>query len=379
MTVKPDFNHWVQNIANWVQNLPPAWETVIHVSFILLIVILASAVTFIVFHSFYHRLKKTHNIWDDILLYSLHKPLQALIWMLGIVFMFQAVLSIVPKLNWDQGFTLTREAIIVLTVFWFVARYIRLFEERLSQPREGSRRRFDKATTFAVSKLLRVAVVLIAALFLLQVFGVPLSGLIAFGGASAIVVGIAAKDILANFFGSIMIFTDRPFTVGDWISSPDRKIEGTVEHIGWRLTKIRSFARRPMYVPNSLFSNVVVVNDQRMYNRRIKTNIGVRYDDVGKVKAITEAITAMLKAHPEVDQRQVTYVRLVEFAAYSVNIQIYTFTKTTDWLKFMAIQEEIYLTIAEIIAEHGAEFAFPTQTVEVPKGLSVTNPSIGDQ
>ena len=81
--------------------------------------------------------------------------------------------------------------------------------------------------------------------------------------------GFAAKDVLANFFGTLMLLVDKPFVVGDWIRSPDREIEGTVEDVGWRTTRIRTFDRRPLYVPNANFASLTVENPQRMENRRI--------------------------------------------------------------------------------------------------------------
>ena len=113
----------------------------------------------------------------------------------------------------------------------------------------------------------------------MQLFDYSVSGLLAFGGIGGIAVGFAAKDLLANFFGGLMIYLDRPFSVGDWIRSPDKEIEGTVEDIGWRLTRIRTFDKRPLYIPNSIFASISVENPSRMSNRRIYEKIGIRYDD----------------------------------------------------------------------------------------------------
>lgn len=84
-------------------------------------------------------------------------------------------------------------------------------------------------------------------------FGMSLSGLMAFGGIGGIAIGMAGKDILSNFFSGLMLYFDRPFNIGDWVSSPDRNIEGTVVEIGWRITKIITFDHRPLYIPNSVF------------------------------------------------------------------------------------------------------------------------------
>lgn len=172
-----------------------------------------------------------------------------------------------------------------------------------------------------------------------------LSGLLTFGGIGGIAVGMAGKDILSNFFSGIMLYFDRPFSIGDWIRSPDRNIEGTVTEIGWRMTKINTFDHRPLYVPNSIFSSISVENPGRMSNRRIKTVIGLRYEDADKISTIVDAIRQMLQNHHGIDQKQTLLVYFNEFADSSLNIMVYCFTKTTVWQEWLAVQQDVYLKI----------------------------------
>ena len=211
-------------------------------------------------------------------------------------------------------------------------------------------------------------------LLVLQAFGVSVSGVLAFGGIGGIAIGFAARDLLANFFGALMIFLDRPFSVGDWVRSPDRDIEGTVEDIGWRLTRIRTFDKRPLYLPNSIFSSLAVENPSRMYNRRIYETIGLRYDDIGSMEVIVQAVRELLEASDEIDQKQILMVNFVTFGPSSVDFFIYTFTKTVDWQTYHGVKQRILLNVAKIIESHGAEIAFPTQTLHV-----VPEPSGGAQ
>ena len=153
--------------------------------------------------------------------------------------------------------------------------------------------------------------------------------------------------------------------VGDWIRSPDREIEGTVVHIGWRLTEIMTFDQRPLYVPNSVFANIALENPSRMRNRRIYETIGVRYCDAGKMQAIVDEVRAMLASHPDIDPDRTLIVNFNAFAASSMDFFVYTFTRTTDWVAFHGIKERILLEIVSIIESHGAEFAFPTSTVHI--------------
>ena len=195
----------------------------------------------------------------------------------------------------------------------------------------------------------------------------------AFGGVGGIAVGFAARDLLANFFGGLMIYMDRPFNVGEWIRSPDKEIEGTVEKIGWRLTTIRTFDKRPLYVPNSLFNNISVENPSRMSNRRIKETIGIRYDDLSKMKKIIDDVKKMLKEHPEIDKNKTLIVNFNEFAPSSLDFFVYTFTKTTDWVHYHEIKQEIMLSIINIIESNGAECAFPTSTLHIASSTDASN------
>jgi len=162
-----------------------------------------------------------------------------------------------------------------------------------------------------------------------------------------------------------MIYMDRPFKVGDWIRSPDKEIEGTVEEIGWRLTRIRTFDMRPLYVPNSTFANIAVENPSRMTNRRIYETIGVRYDDAAQVEAIVAGIKTMLQQHADIDQKQTMIVNLNRFGPSSLDILIYTFTKTTVWVEFHKIKQDVLLKIMGVITAQGAEVAYPTQTLHL--------------
>ena len=160
-------------------------------------------------------------------------------------------------------------------------RFIRIAERNFIADKQAKGETFDRATLDAVVKLLRLSVLITAFLVALQTLGFSISGVLAFGGIGGIAVGFAAKDLLANFFGGLVIYLDRPFAVGDWIRSPDREIEGTVERIGWRQTIIRGFDTRPLYIPNSTFTNIAVENPSRMRNRQIYETIGIRYAGCG--------------------------------------------------------------------------------------------------
>jgi MscS family membrane protein len=223
----------------------------------------------------------------------------------------------------------------------------------------------DVTTANAAGKLLRISVTITVILSILQTLGFSISGVLAFGGVGGIAVGFAAKDLLANFFGGLMIYLDRPFSVGDWVRSPDREIEGTVEKIGWRLTSIRTFDQRPLYIPNSVFANIALENPSRMTNRRIFERIGVRYDDAQSLPSIIDQVRKMLVEHDDIDAEQTLIVNLDSFGSSALEFFIYAHTRTTDWISFHDVKQRIMLEVMSIISQKGAEFAYPTRTVNL--------------
>ena len=148
-----------------------------------------------------------------------------------------------------------------------------------------------------------------------------------------------------------------------------------MEEIGWRLTRIRTFSKRPLYVPNSVFSTITVENPSRMTNRRINETIGIRYDDAGKDGARSPPqVKQMLADHPAIDETKTLMVNFNSFAPSSLDFFIYCFTHTTVWTEFHEIKQDVLLQIERIIAEHGAEIAFPTSTILVEGGHPAISP-----
>jgi len=310
-----------------------------------------------------HQFDNTHNLYDDALLEAGRKPLSWAIWIIGVSMAAEVVGGAAAAEIFDQVKTV-RDVAVVWLLVWFAIRFIRYIEEHVVIGQDGEPK-VDLTTARAVGKLLRASVLITGVLLVLQAFGFSISGVLAFGGIGGIAVGFAARDLLANFFGAIMVFLDRPFSVGDWIRSPDREIEGTVEEIGWRLTCIRTFDKRPLYIPNSIFTSIVVENPSRMLNRRIYENIGIRYDDVAVMQPIVDDVKAMLESHDAIDTQVTLMVNFVEFGPSSLDFFIYCFTRTTVWTEFHEIKQDVLLKIAEIIRLHGAEIAFPTQTLHL--------------
>ena len=298
--------------------------------------------------------------WDNVLADALIRPSKWAIWLLVVY------LSLGLFEGTDQFRTLARQVAdtaLILILAWIAQRALKGAEAELLSEHRGKRQSDDRATIRATLRLVRISLGIVVALMVLQSLGVSVSGLLAFGGIGGIAVGFAARDLLANFLGGLSIYLDRPFTVGDWIRSPDREIEGTVEDIGWRMTRIRTFDQRPLYIPNSVFSSVAVENPSRMNNRRIYETVGIRYEDVAAMGKVVAAVKAMLESHEAIDLNRTLMVNFVTCGPSSLDFFIYAFTKTTDWATFHNIKQDVLFRVLAIIADHGAEVAFPTRTL----------------
>ena len=300
--------------------------------------------------------------WDDVVVQALEAPIRVLLW----IIIIYLALGVSPALQHLQDqIHPAYGTLLVLILAWFLQRLIHGAENELLAEDRGVSSSIDIASIRATAKLLRITLYVITALMVLQALGVSISGLLAFGGIGGIAVGFAAKDLLANFFGGLSIYLDKPFTIGDWIRSPDQEIEGTVEDIGWRLTRIRTFDQRPLYVPNAVFSQVSVENPSRMLNRRIYETIGVRYEDSYKLDTIVAQVKTMLENHEEIDLSRTLIVNFVSFGPSSLDFFVYAFTKTTNWVKFHQVKQDVLLKILAIVHDNDADVAFPTTTLHM--------------
>ena len=369
---KQDFHGFLNALMSKIgvsDNGMAGW--VLQVFVVVLAVMVFNYVLSVTLQRLARRVEESTNPWDDAAVRALRKPLRWLVWIVGIAFAAEIVRDNTGAAIFE-AIDPIRSVGVIATLAWFLTRLVNNLEIAYVNRAAQREEQIDRVTLEALAKLVRISIVITAALVALQTLGFSISGVLAFGGIGGIAIGFAAKDLLANFFGGLMIYLDRPFAVGDWIYSPDKDIEGTVEQIGWRLTRIRSFSRRPIYVPNSVFTGIAVVNPSRMTNRRIKLTVGIRYEDISKMRPIVDDVTRMLREHPDIDQNQTLFVTFTTFNDSSVDFLVYTFTKTTKWVPFQKIQQDVLLKIADIIAEHGAEIAFPTRTLSVPEGIAVS-------
>ncbi len=337
----------------------------------LIIFILTAVLCFLLpifYQKYQRRLELKPHILSIALLESVYKPLMVLIAIMGILYALASLCLTGKWINADQ-FHLIRNLAFTGLLTWFLWRFVSFCKKAFLQ--SSNYKTIDKTLVHGLSQIAKLVIIIITVLFLFQIFGFSIAGVLAFGGMGGIVIGFAAKDLLSNLFGSCMLFLDRPFVIGDQISLPALKVEGTVEEIGWRVCRIRTPDCRPVYVPNALFSNLVVENPSRMKYRRFYCRVSLRYQDLMKVPAILEEMQSMLKNNTAIDKNRPITVNLSELGNTSLNLVVIAYTYIVNSADFLKLQQALFLELLACIQHHGAEWSFPSHNVYLNKeGLS---------
>jgi MscS family membrane protein len=223
--------------------------------------------------------------------------------------------------------------------------------------------RLDDQLVPIVRRSLKVFLFLIGMVLVLQNMGYSVGGLLAGLGIGGLAVAMASKDTVANLFGSVVIFFDKPFQIGDWIEMG--AVEGTVEEVGLRTTRVRTFANSLITLPNAVFTNQAVNNWSRMKKRRIKMSVGVTYSTPPKkLDELVVNLRKIIEDDPNI-KSDFYLVNFDNFGPSSLDIFIYCFTETTVWAEFLQAKQELMLKIMGAVSDMGLSFAFPTQSIHL--------------
>lgn len=340
----------------FLQNITPIQITGV----LLLLAIIAHVALGVILKQIIKRTASTKTKLDDYLINALSAPLKLLIWYGWLYFSLHELKAEILTLGKVVEYV-DIAPIFILT--WGILRLISSIESFMLE-KEGN---VDKDSVRLFTRLIKMLIVFAIVLGVAQYFGYSATSILTLGGVGGLVVGFAAKDMLANIFGGLMIQMDKPFSTGDWIRTTDKSIEGVVEKIGWRMTRIRTFNKNPLYVPNGIFATIPIETPSRMTNREIYVVIGIRYDDIAQMKSIIEKVENLLADHEHINHNEPCRVYFDSFNASSLDFVIWAFSSVTAGAKFKKIKGNILLDVADIIAEHGAEIAYPTQTLHIQK------------
>lgn len=310
---------------------------------------------------------RNESDWRYYIDYVAAAPARVLLWIL----LFSFVADLLAREFKLTGFAFVsplRNAGIIVCLAWVMLRWKRVFYRvAVANPRSGNKHRFslDPFTVEMASKIFTILVIFISLLLVMSIFGLNIAPLVAFGGIGAAALGIAGKDVIANFFGGFMIYLTRPFMIGDQIALRHRDILGHVEEIGWYFTSIRDSQKQPIYIPNAVFSTEALINLSRMTHRRIEESLAIRYEDLNKVTPIVEEIRAFLVKHTSVDSNLPVQVFLEKFGDVAIHIEVKAYILQTVYEEFMEVRQQILRDIAAIILKEGAEIPFPTMQVKI--------------
>jgi len=302
---------------------------------------------------------KTAWEYDDRFLEALEKPVSTFILLAGI---YLAAVIFPMDEEWFNLFTTVFRGASILVVFWALFRLSDVLVDVLTDL--SSKTASDSFRGFGslVKKSLRVFIIIVGVVMVIDNLGYNIGGILATLGIGGAAFAFAAKDTIANVYGSIALALDRPFKVGDWIQVGDT-VDGDVEEIGLRSTKVRTFPKTVISIPNHVLANEMINNYSRMPKRRVKQVVGVTYETTPEtMNRIVAAFRDMLSNDPDINQEFIL-VNWTDFGSSSLDILVYYFTTTTKWLEYMEIRQRINTRLAEIVREHGSSVAFPTRTL----------------
>lgn len=321
---------------------------------------------------FHQWAARTNFLYDDILISSLIPPVSALIFSMGIFFaLFVFELPREPY-DWPRLITHAYRVTLSLIAMWAAYRLCDLITE--ISKNFLSKQDTDLADHFTplVRQSLRITVLLIGGILIVQNLGYSVTSLVAGLGIGGLAIALAAQDTVANLLGTVVMFTDKPFKIGDWIRFGD-EVDGFVEKFGFRSVKVRTWANTLLYIPNKMITSEVIENCSSMRKRRVKMTIGIQYNSPpDKVRELVRRIEEMLKSDPDVNQEYML-VRFTDFGPSSLDIFIYYFTNSTAWAEYLDVRQKINLQMMNLVHELGLSFAFPSRTLYFGSALAVEN------
>lgn len=322
------------------------------------ILLLRKFFTLLVISTLQKLAKYTTTFYDDRIISALKAPVRFAFVVIAIhlffLIIFQETKVIKNILN----------TLIVYDVFWAILAVTEALRELAYKFTGRFSSDLSKEVGNFILTILKILIMGIGLGAMLQVWGINVTALLASLGIGGLAFALAAKDTASNLFGSFSLLADKSIRIGEWIKVDG--VEGTVEDIGMRTTKIRSFEKSLITVPNQIVANHPIENFSRRGVRRIKMRIGLTYDTSSQqIIQIVEEIKYMLHNHEHIAKKETLLVNFESFGDSALNIFIYTFTSTANWAKYLDIREDVHLKIMKIVEENGSSFAFPSQSIYI--------------
>jgi len=309
--------------------------------------------------------RRTKNYYDDRILSALKGPISFVFVIIGFRLFFALLFletNFINKLI---------DSMIIFNVFWAIFSLTHALRSAVYHFTERFNPELSSEMGNFILTLVRGIILAVGIGSTLQIWGINVAGLMAGLGIGGLAFALAAKDTAANLFGSIALLLDKSIRIGEWIRIDG--VEGVVEDIGMRTTKIRTFRKSLITLPNQVIANSPIENFSRRGIRRIKMKIGLTYDASSEqIEKVILDIKTMLRNHEGIAQKEIMLVNFTSFDDSSLGILIYTFSKTSNWERYLTIKEDVNLNVMKIVETNSLAFAFPSQSVYIesmPKSI----------
>lgn len=350
----------IDDLLNQVVLGTPLYKWALALLVFLIFLLFRKIFSHLIVNSIKAVVSKTKTTIDDKVLKMVESPLRFLFIVIGLWISLD-IINLKAEIVEH-----TVRSLFIILVFWIFYNGINVFSSDIYKfTQKFGKELAQEVGTFLI-KSIKTFIFILAVLAVLQEWGINVTALIASLGIGGLAIALAAKDTAANLFGGLTILADKSLKIGEWVKVGD--VEGVVEDLGMRTTKIRTFEKSLITVPNQYIANNPIENFSRRNIRRIKMTIGVVYDTPADVvRKIVNDIKKMLEEHPDVAKDQVIIVYFDEFADSSLNIFIYFFANTSNWLEYIQIKHDINLRIMDIVEKNGSSFAFPSRSIYVEK------------
>lgn len=353
-----------------IQALEGSYGPLIQTVSIILLVLIFNFIIKKILLKLHKKFEADHKIWKLSFVSAIYLPLSYFVWFFAGVISLDIILShffVVPlptiKLIISIG--------AVLAFGWFLIRWKNEISSHMFHLSLKQQIDLTPSSLDFISKIATIGILVITVFLLMDVTGGNLSTLIAFGGISGLALAFASQQFISNFFGGLMIYLSQPFTIGEKILLPDRHVEGYIEEIGWNTTIIRDTEKRPIYVPNSVFSQGIVINPTRMSHMPIHLKIELRSEDIIVLKDVIEGIREVLFKNPKIDQDIKPRVFFVDFGQKNLEIEITAYISTSSEYEALEIKQDVLFEIASVISQKDAEVATATNIVEIKGNLNL--------
>jgi len=304
--------------------------------------------------------QKTKSKYDDRVIKNIEKPIRFSFLILAL-YIFVSILYLHNDL-----INKSLASLAIFNFFWFLLAIVNGISGVIYKATHKLYSEISDSLAKFIIRIVQIVIWTLMASSILSLWGINVTALLASLGIGGLAFALAAKDTAANLFGSIAILIDKSVKIGDWVKVDG--VEGIVEDVGMRTTKIRTFKKSLVAIPNSIVANTHIENFSRRDIRRIKLRVGLTYNTTKEqLENIVKDIKELLQNHSGIAQDETMLVNFDNFGDSAKEIFIYTFTNTAVWQEYLDIKEDVYYKIEQIVQKYGSDFAFPSQSLYVDR------------